>query len=103
MNISTIWRRMLSALAATSMVAVVTPGLAPAAAELLDPNYPVCLQQWEWGGSSRISCSYRSWEDCKASAMGLPAMCLTNPYWSQPTSVRPARPPHRRSAPDRMW
>lgn len=103
MMISTIWGRTLSVLAATTIVALVTPVFAPAAAEPLNPNYPVCLQQWEWGGSNRISCSYLSWEDCKASAMGLPAMCLTNPYWSQPTSVRLGRPPHRRSAPDRMW
>lgn len=95
MNISTNWGRMLRVLAATSMVAVVTP-VAPAAAELLDPRYPVCLQQWEWGGSSRIYCSYRTWEDCKASALGLPAMCLTNPYWSPPPSVRPDRQSHRR-------
>jgi hypothetical protein len=100
MNISTIWRRMLSVLAAISMVAVVTPVFAPAAAAPVDSSYPVCLQQWEWGGSNRISCSYRTWEECKASALGLPAMCLTNPYWSPPTSARPS---HRRSAPDRMW
>ncbi|MDF0494520.1 DUF3551 domain-containing protein [Bradyrhizobium yuanmingense] len=103
MTISTSWGRMLSVLAVTSMVAGVTAVFAPAAAEPFNPNYPVCLQQWEWGGSNRIYCSYRSWEDCKASAMGLPAMCLANPYWSQPTSARPVRPPHGRSAPDRMW
>ncbi|WBL82649.1 DUF3551 domain-containing protein [Bradyrhizobium xenonodulans] len=82
------------------MVVLVAPVFAPAAAEPLDPNYPVCLQKWEWGGSSRISCSYRSWEDCKTSAMGLSATCLTNPYWSEPTSARPL---HRRPAPDRGW
>lgn len=49
MNISTIWRRMLSVLAAISMVAVVTPVFAPAAAAPVDSSYPVCLQQWEWG------------------------------------------------------
>lgn len=96
MTISSIWGRMLSVLAGTSMLAVI----APAAAAPLDSSYPVCLQQWEWGGSSNKYCGYRSWEDCQAAARGLPAMCLTNPYWSQPTSVRP---PHRRYVPDRMW
>jgi uncharacterized protein DUF3551 len=58
-------------------------GIAPATAQRYDPAYPVCLQKWEWGGSSSIYCRYRSWEECKATAAGLSAMCLVNPYWSQ--------------------
>ncbi|WP_271572450.1 DUF3551 domain-containing protein [Bradyrhizobium sp. CCBAU 11386] len=71
------------------MVAALTPFFAPAAAEPLDPRYPVCLQKWEWGGSSRIYCSYLSWEDCRASAMGLSAMCLANLIG--PRRIQPVR------------
>ena len=99
MNVSRIWKRVLSVLGAASMVAALTPLFAPAAAEPLDPRYPVCLQKWEWGGSSRTYCSYLSWEDCRAAAMGLSAMCTANPYWSPPDSAGPVRAPRGRSAP----
>ncbi len=59
-------------------------GIAPCTAQRYDPAYPVCLQKWEWGGSSTIYCRYRSWEECRMTASGLSAMCLANPYWSQP-------------------
>ena len=57
-------------------------GIAPCAAQRYDPNYPVCLQKWERGGSSTIYCYYTSWDQCRAAALGQSAMCLTNPYWS---------------------
>ncbi|WP_271498912.1 DUF3551 domain-containing protein [Bradyrhizobium sp. CCBAU 11357] len=89
---------------APSMIATVIALVAPAAAEPLDPRYPVCLQKWEWGGSSRTYCSFLSWEDCRAAAMGLSAMCLANPYWSQPGQSGPSGAPHGRSAPmTRTW
>lgn len=58
---------------------------APAAAQRFAGNYPVCLQKWEWGGGNYISCQYSSWEECKAAAAGLPAMCLVNPYAQRPS------------------
>lgn len=58
---------------------------APAAAQRFAGNYPVCLQKWEWGGSSSIRCEYSSWEECKAAAASLPAMCLVNPYAQRPS------------------
>ncbi|MBR0686175.1 DUF3551 domain-containing protein [Bradyrhizobium manausense] len=64
---------------------------APAAAQRFNGNYPVCLQKWEWGGASYISCQYSSWEECKATAAGLSAMCLLNPYVQRP--VPPERGP----------
>jgi len=64
-------------LAGATMLAVV-----PASAQRYDPRYPVCLQVWEWGGSSPIYCTFTSWEQCRATASGLSAMCLNNPYWS---------------------
>ncbi|MVT74387.1 DUF3551 domain-containing protein [Bradyrhizobium cajani] len=99
LRVKVLTRRMLPVIAA-SVVAAIMALVAPAAAEPLDPRYPVCLQKWEWGGSSRTYCSYLSWEDCRASAMGLSAMCLANPYWSGPN---PAGTPHGRSAPTRTW
>jgi len=61
------------------MIVAVTP----AAAQRYSPGYPYCLQKWEWGGSSTIYCSYTSWDQCRAEALGLSAMCLVNPYGSQ--------------------
>lgn len=58
---------------------------APAAAQRFAGNYPICLQKWEWGGGNYISCQYSSWEECKAAASGLPAMCLVNPYAQRPS------------------
>jgi len=57
--------------------------VAPVAAQRYNPAYPVCLQKWEWGGGSTIYCGYTSWERCQATASGLSAMCLANPYWPQ--------------------
>ncbi|TYO66718.1 DUF3551 domain-containing protein [Bradyrhizobium hipponense] len=68
--------------------------LAPAAAQQFSGNYPICLQRWEWGGSTTIWCQYSSWEECKATAAGLPAMCLVNPYAPGPS--RPDRAPRQR-------
>lgn len=63
----------------------------PASAQRYDPNYPVCLQKWEWGGASTIYCRYNTWEECKETASGLSAMCLENPYWSRSNPPPSAR------------
>ena len=64
----------------------------PAAAQRFQPGYPVCIQRWEWGGSSYIDCSFSSWQQCQAAALGLAGMCLLNPYASPPAASRaPAR------------
>nr|WP_256375427.1 DUF3551 domain-containing protein [Bradyrhizobium sp. DOA9] len=64
-----------------------------AAAQRFAGNAPVCLQRWEWGGMTWISCQYRSWDECRASAAGQSAMCLDNPY------VQPPLQPGRSSRP----
>ena len=56
--------------------------MVPATAQTFDPRYPVCLQKWEWGGSTYFECYYTSWDQCRAASVGLAAMCLQNPYWS---------------------
>ncbi|WP_347338602.1 DUF3551 domain-containing protein [Bradyrhizobium guangzhouense] len=66
----------------------------PASAQRFNGNYPVCLQRWEWGGATYISCQFSSWEECRATAAGLPAMCLLNPYVQQ-RPPEPVRAPRR--------
>jgi hypothetical protein len=63
-------------LAGATMLAV-----APTAAQRYDPRYPVCLQSWHKRGLTIIDCSYVSMEQCRATASGLAATCLENPYW----------------------
>ena len=58
--------------------------IASATAQTYDPSHPVCLQRWEWGGSTYFECAYTSWDQCRASAIGLSAMCVDNPYWQRP-------------------
>lgn len=67
---------------------------APAAAQRFNGNYPVCIQQWEWGGGNWISCRFTSWDECRANTVGLPAMCMLNPYVRQPPT--PSRGPRPR-------
>ena len=76
------------------LVGITMAVAAPAAAQRFAGNAPVCMQKWQWGGSSYISCDYRSWDECRASAAGLPAMCLQNPYVQQPS--HPDRSPRSR-------
>jgi Protein of unknown function (DUF3551) len=54
---------------------------APAQAQTYDPNYPVCVQVSRIEGSY-ITCGYTSMAQCQMSASGLPAQCLTNPYFA---------------------
>ena len=48
-----------------------------AGAQTYDPAYPVCLQTYGIDGGY-ISCSYNSMEQCKMSASGRAAQCVTN-------------------------
>ncbi len=45
-------------------------------------NYPVCLHRYTWGGGNYYDCSYTSMGQCNATASGLSAMCVTNPYYA---------------------
>ncbi|MCA6119081.1 DUF3551 domain-containing protein [Bradyrhizobium sp. WSM 1738] len=55
---------------------------APASAQTYDPNYPVCIQTYAFGGG-RIDCSFTSLAQCAASASGRSAQCYNNPYFAQ--------------------
>ena len=67
----------------------------PAAAQTYDSGSPVCLQIWEWGGSTHFDCAYGSWDQCRRAATGLGAMCVDNPYWQQRPSRGRGRLPRR--------
>ena len=55
---------------------------APADAQTFGGNGAYCMQYYQWGGSRNIECSYSTMAQCQATASGLSAMCLTNPYYS---------------------
>ncbi|WP_315712686.1 MULTISPECIES: DUF3551 domain-containing protein [unclassified Bradyrhizobium] len=69
-------RWIIAGSAAISMIPI-------AAAQTYDSNYPVCLQRWEWGGSTYVECTYTSWDQCRRAGRGLAAMCVNNLYWAQ--------------------
>ena len=66
---------------AMPVVAIIVPAAAPARAQTYDPKYPVCLQTYGRGGSN-IACRYTSLAQCRLSASGRAAQCLTNPYFA---------------------
>jgi hypothetical protein len=76
----------MRALAFVLLAGITMLAPAPAAAQRFNGNHPVCLQQWQWGGGSWISCQYSSWDECRAMTVGLSAMCLLNPYVQQQPS-----------------
>ena len=63
---------------------------APAEAQTYGGNGPICLEYYQWGGSRSIDCAYSSMAQCQATASGLSATCLMNPYYS---SAREPRDP----------
>ncbi|WP_409411010.1 DUF3551 domain-containing protein [Bradyrhizobium jicamae] len=62
----------------------------PASAQMSDPRYPVCMRTYGVQVGDRMDCVFMSLDQCQASALGLPATCLLNPYFA-PRSVRPHR------------
>jgi Protein of unknown function (DUF3551) len=69
----------------TLPVAILIVGMisaaAPAWAQTYSPNFPVCLQTYGFAGDN-IDCSFTTLPQCKASASGISAQCLTNPYFA---------------------
>jgi len=73
-------------------------GLAtPAQAQTYAPGYPVCIHIYGGLVGDRIDCTYTSFEQCAATAAGLSATCLENPYFSGPVRGKAARSHHRHS------
>jgi hypothetical protein len=64
-------------------------------AQTYDPHYPVCMHVYGEMMGERMDCIFESLRQCAATAGGLPATCLINPYYAD---VRTRR--HRASAAD---
>jgi Tfp pilus assembly protein PilV len=84
--------RVLALAILTMFVALAT---APADAQTFGGNGPYCMEYYQWGGSRNIDCSYSTIAQCQATASGLSAMCLTNPYYAN--AQVPRDPAYRRS------
>jgi hypothetical protein len=78
-------------LAGLILAIALTLAAVPAQTQTYDPNYPICLQTYGLGGNS-IDCGYTSMDQCRLSASGLPAQCITNPYFAGANSGRTRRP-----------
>lgn len=59
------------------LIGIVSTG--PAAAQMYDPAYPVCLRVY--GPATYYECRYTSLPQCNASASGRSAQCVINPYF----------------------
>jgi hypothetical protein len=70
----------IPALAILATIAVLTA--LPAQAQTFGGNAPVCLHQYYWGGGETYYCSYTSFAQCNATASGLSATCVENPYFA---------------------
>jgi len=81
----------IPALAILTFFTVLTA--APAVAQTYSGNYPVCLQLYLRDGARNIECSYSSIEQCQATASGLSATCLVNPYYAN--AREPREPAYR--------
>ena len=60
---------------------------APAQAQTYNPNFPICLQTYGIGGNY-IACGYTSMAQCRATASGRAAQCITNPFFSGTRAYR---------------
>lgn len=67
---------------------------APAPAQTYDPNYPICMHVYGEQQGERMDCIFTSLGQCAATAAGLPATCLVNPYYVYARKLTPSRP-HR--------
>jgi len=69
---------------------------APAQAQIYDPSYPVCMHVYGEEMGDRMDCIFTSLAQCAASAFGLPATCLVNPYYAPARKQAPTRSYRRR-------
>jgi hypothetical protein len=77
-------------LAKLVLATAMTLAAAPVQAQTYDPGYPICLQTFGRNGNT-ISCGYTSMAQCRLSASGRAAQCITNPYFAGPNSGRSRR------------
>jgi hypothetical protein len=74
---------------ALAIFAIGAASIVSAAAQTYDPACPVCLQAYGPSGNN-IDCRYTSLPQCNATASGLSAQCVINPYFvrAQPAGYR---------------
>lgn len=77
-------------LAPAILVSAALAGPDTASAQMYDPSHPVCMQVYGEELGDRMDCVFTSLAQCAASARGLPATCLTNPYYSHARKTMPA-------------
>jgi hypothetical protein len=63
----------------TLTLAMVLTAGPSARAQTYDPSYPVCMHRWVQHGDY-YQCAFTSLAQCAATASGLPAQCVVNPY-----------------------
>ena len=66
---------------------------APAGAQTYGGNAPFCLHRYYPDGGDNIDCGYSTMAQCNATASGLPATCMTNPYFA--SAQVPREPAYR--------
>jgi len=65
----------------------------PAAAQ----NLPYCIKGCDFGGGGGLGdCSFVSYQQCMATAAGLTAYCMANPYFNAKAELLPHRNMSRR-------
>jgi hypothetical protein len=84
----------MRALAGTILVIGTMLAASPPQAQTYDPNFPICLQTYGRDGNY-IACGYTSMAQCRSSASGRAAQCVTNPYFARANSGQVYRRQHR--------
>jgi hypothetical protein len=62
---------------AFAILAIGTVSIGPAAAQMYDPAYPVCLHVWGAWGANYYDCRYTSLPQCNLAASGRAAGCVS--------------------------
>jgi hypothetical protein len=62
---------------AFAILAIGTVSIGPTAAQMYDPNFPVCMHVWKQG-ANYYDCSFTTLSQCNASASGRAAGCVTS-------------------------
>ena len=68
----------------------------PAFAQIYDPHYPICMHVYGEKIGERMDCTFNSLDQCTATASGLPATCLINPYYADARTRTPPRQHRKR-------
>jgi hypothetical protein len=91
-DIWTVMRSLASAVVVGTLLAST-----PAPAQIYDPTHPVCMHVYGEEMGDRMDCIFISLAQCAASAFGLPATCLINPYYASERKATPIQPNRRRA------